>query len=146
MKHSDEAEVTRTDLATFLIQLSLRLSVGAMALEGLARREGRPGEPQHDEIAEVGASLERIAEYLKTATEHLCPACRMADVEERVSFKPPARAKRVYRISRVVRRAAEPGQVCWETPLVKEPAPVASMASQAGPARPAPALPAPAAA
>jgi hypothetical protein len=126
MKHSDEAEVIRTDLATFLIQLSLRLRVGAMALEALARREGRPGEPQHDEVAEVGTSLDRIAGCLKTASDSLCLDCRLAQVEERVSFESPVKSKHAYRMPRYKGRAAEPGRVGWETPLVKEPAPAAA--------------------
>ena len=131
MKHLEDNATVQTDLATYLVSLSLRLRVAAMALEGLARREGRPGETQYDEITETGSSLERIAECLRMVSDRLCPVCRLAEVEETVSLahsnapSPGMRpAAKEYRLPRKARRAREPGPPSWGDPPTPEPYPV----------------------
>jgi len=121
MKHFDKAEVIRTDLATFLIQLSLRLKVGAMALEGLARREGVPGDPGYDEITGVGESLERVADRLAGVSRRLCASCRMAEVTERTEMAPVAYPVRTYRLPRKRLHAGEPEDTGWALLPVREP-------------------------
>jgi len=102
----------RTDLPTYLVGLSLRLRVGAMALERFSRKEGRTGKFRCDEIAEVGRSLERIAECLVVVSGGVCPSCRSASVTERISLFPSRADVRVYRGRRGRRKAsfARPGR------------------------------------
>ena len=97
MKHTEDIAVIRTDLATYLLNLSLRLRVGAMALEGLSRKEDRTGVVWRDEIAEVGESLVRVADCLVTVSGGFCPSCRSARVAEHISVFPFRTVVRMHR-------------------------------------------------
>lgn len=86
-------ELWRTDLASFLGGLASRLRVHGHALQGMAAVEGDAASVEAREKSEMVGDLEAVAAYLDLLREHLCPACRLIEMVERVSINGGAGVK-----------------------------------------------------
>jgi len=86
-------EMWRTDVASFLGELASRLRVHGEALHGMAAVEGDAASIEAREKSEMAGNLEAVAAYLDLLREHLCPACRLIEMVERVSINGGAGVK-----------------------------------------------------
>jgi len=105
--------VEKTDLATLLGGLSASLLRDALALEGLAKREGGPGDPDYEALLCISASLDRQAGEIKLVAKRLCGKCRMAEAVRMLSIGLPERAE--------TRARPAPYRLKAGRPVVREP-------------------------
>jgi hypothetical protein len=85
MARNQDSEVERTDLETHLGALADHLRVYGEALRGMAT-EGGDGTTLESRVhADLAGRLNAFAHRLDCLRTHLCPACRMIEVIERVS-------------------------------------------------------------
>lgn len=86
-------ELWRTDVASFLGGLASRLRVHGQALHGMAAGDGDAASVEAREKSEMAGDLEAVATYLDLLRKHLCPACRLIEMVERVSINGGAGVK-----------------------------------------------------
>lgn len=86
-------ELWRTDVASFLGGLASRLRVHGEALRGMAAVEGDPASIESREKSEMVGDLDAVAATLDLLRNHLCPACRLIEMVERVSINGGAGVK-----------------------------------------------------
>lgn len=86
-------ELWRTDVVSFLGGLASRLRVHGQALHGMAAVEGYAASIEGREKSEMAGDLEAVATYLDLLREHLCPACRLIEMVERLSINGGAGVK-----------------------------------------------------
>ncbi len=79
-------EERRTDIVTFLGVLASRLRVHGQALLGMAAAEGDVATIEAREKSEMAGDLYAVADNLDLVRGHLCPACKMMEMVERISI------------------------------------------------------------
>jgi len=86
-------ELWRTDVVSLLGGTASRLRVHGLALNGMAAIEGDAASTEAREKSEMAGDLEAVAATLDLVREHLCPACRLIEMVERVSINGGAGVK-----------------------------------------------------
>ena len=107
MARDQDSEVDRTDLETHLTAFADHLRVYGEALRGMAAEDSDGATIESRVQMDLADRLDVLARRLDRLRTHLCPACRMIEVIERVSVVhgagPPRRAGRARRTGRACR-------------------------------------------